>query len=186
MYPERPSRASWEKVILPNRKTHRAPAQEKWSVPVHGAALLRACQRKESVYPELMCRLWRARLVVLACESCGRSSSETLFFLRQVAKAKARHEPPHLCTSTRLAGLFRREHNLGVQQRSGIGVVSAWCPFGCLEPSGKPDLRFLWKVWNWSDNQTVMVSESFSWILLLSTSVTIGQHAMSKRGSVQM
>ena len=77
------------------------------SVDVDGAALVRARRRKERVYPELTGRHGRARLVVLACETGGRWSSETQCFLRQAAKAKTRYEPPPLRNSARLAWLLR-------------------------------------------------------------------------------
>ena len=51
----------------------------------------------------------RCRLVVMANEVGGRWSPEALAFLRQLAKAKARHEPP----------LMQR-------QVCGVGVVLVW------------------------------------------------------------
>ena len=51
---------------------------------------------KERTYPELTGRNARARLVVLAGEIGGRWSSETNTFVRLLAQAKAREEPPIL------------------------------------------------------------------------------------------
>ena len=51
-----------------------------------------ARRRKEQTYPELR----RTRLVVLACEVGRRWSEEAQDFVRSLARAKARCEPPHL------------------------------------------------------------------------------------------
>ena len=93
----------WTTMVAPLKRDTPQPD----SVDVDGAALVRARRRKERVYPELTGRHGRARLVVLACETGGRWSSETQCFLRQAAKAKTRHEPPPLRTSARLAWLLR-------------------------------------------------------------------------------
>ena len=61
-----------------------------------GAVLALARRRKERTYPELIGRNARARLVVLAGEIGGRWSSETNTFVRLLAQAKAREEPPIL------------------------------------------------------------------------------------------
>ena len=53
-----------------------------------------ARRRKERRYPELVGPRSRARLVVLAGEVAGRWSEETKSFIRHLAKAKARGEPP--------------------------------------------------------------------------------------------
>ena len=58
--------------------------------------LAQARRRKERTYPELVDRRSRARLVVLAGEVGGRWSEETQTFLRILARAKARSEPPIL------------------------------------------------------------------------------------------
>ena len=49
--------------------------------------------RKERTIPELVQAHGRARLVVVACEVCGRWSDEALSFLNSLANAKVRHEP---------------------------------------------------------------------------------------------
>ena len=68
-----------------------------------GVALHAARQRKERTYPELVGPRSRARLVVLAGEVGGRWSAETAMFLRLIAKAKARTEPPVLRLRAELA-----------------------------------------------------------------------------------
>ena len=68
-----------------------------------GAALRQARHRKERVYPELSGAHGRARLVVLASEVGGRWSTDPQAFLRQLAGAKARQEPPTLRASAKLA-----------------------------------------------------------------------------------
>ena len=61
-----------------------------------GVALVSAKRLKERTYPELVGRGARARLVVFAGEVGGRWSGETSKFLRLLAEAKARAEPPIL------------------------------------------------------------------------------------------
>ena len=61
----------------------------------NGAALLDARADKESIYPELA-RSSRARLVVLALETAGRASTETVNFLWQLAQALSRSSPTYL------------------------------------------------------------------------------------------
>ena len=63
---------------------------------IDGTILSQARRRKERTYPELVGRRSRARLVVLAGEVGGRWSEETQTFLRILARAKARSEPPIL------------------------------------------------------------------------------------------
>ena len=58
--------------------------------------LVSAKRLKERTYPELVGRGARARLVVFAGEVGGRWSGETSKFLRLLAEAKARAEPPIL------------------------------------------------------------------------------------------
>ena len=72
-----------------------------------GAALDQARQTKELRYPELSGDQGRARLVVLACETGGRWSEEAHDFLRQLARARARWEPPVIRQAARRAW-FRR------------------------------------------------------------------------------
>ena len=61
---------------------------------VDGVALEAARKRKARTYPELVGVHRRARLVVIALEVGGRWSTETRSVLSQLAKAKARGEPP--------------------------------------------------------------------------------------------
>ena len=61
-----------------------------------GVALRAARRRKERTYPELVRPGQRAKLVVLAGEVAGRWSEETASFLRHLARARARSEPPVL------------------------------------------------------------------------------------------
>ena len=72
-----------------------------------GAALAAARRRKEGTYPELTGRNGRTRLVVLACEVGGRWSEEAQDFVRSLARAKARGEPPHLRVRARQAWRWR-------------------------------------------------------------------------------
>ena len=72
-----------------------------------GAALAAARRRKEQTYPELTGRNGRTRLVVLACEVGGRWSEEAQGFVRSLARAKARGEPPHLRVRARQAWRLR-------------------------------------------------------------------------------
>ena len=74
---------------------------------VDGVILEEATRRKERRYPELSGRHGRTHLVVLAAEVCGRWSPDTVRFLAQLAKAKARHEPRVLRESARQAWLRR-------------------------------------------------------------------------------
>ena len=60
----------------------------------HRVALEVARRRKERTDPELLALWSRCRLVVMANEVGGRWSPEALAFLRQLAKAKSRNEPP--------------------------------------------------------------------------------------------
>ena len=71
-----------------------------------GIVLRRARRRKERTYPELVSRN-RARLAVLAAETGGRCSSETMNFLQQLAHARARSEPAYLRVSATTAWLRR-------------------------------------------------------------------------------
>ena len=59
-----------------------------------GVALDVARRRKERTYQELVAPWSRCRLVVMANEVGRQWSPEALAFLRQLAKAKARNEPP--------------------------------------------------------------------------------------------
>lgn len=61
---------------------------------VDGAALTEARRRKERTYPELVGPRARSRLVVLGVEVGGRWSREAWVFVRLLARAKARGEPP--------------------------------------------------------------------------------------------
>ena len=62
-------------------------------------AALRARRRKEATYPELSGANGRARLVVLGCEVGGPWSDECQSFIRQLSKARVRHEPPGIRAS---------------------------------------------------------------------------------------
>ena len=72
----------------------------------NGAALLDARQDKEATYPELV-HGSRVRLVVLALETAGRASRETVDFLWQLALARARSSPTYLQRAAAY-GWFRR------------------------------------------------------------------------------
>ena len=127
---------------------------------VDGVRLLEARRRKERTFPELAPRS-RCRLVVLANEVGGRWSTEALVFLRLLARAKARSEPPLMrmraqqawklrwlsilaCASARAVAVSL----LGFRSRSGVdgvtphlhevegdlrsGFVSAWSVRLCV------------------------------------------------------
>ena len=72
----------------------------------NGAALQDARDDKEKKYPELT-RSARSRLVVLALETGGRLSTETVDFLLQLARARARMVPSYLRQASTYA-FFRR------------------------------------------------------------------------------
>ena len=99
----------------------------------NGAALRQARRRKERVYPELSGAHGRARLVVLANEVGGRWSLETQAFLRQLARAKSREEPPSPLPSApapKWHGLAM-EHDIGLRECVGLRPVSlgeSCCP----------------------------------------------------------
>ena len=69
---------------------------------VDGVVLLRARQDKERTYPELI-GTGRCMLVVVAIETGGRWSGESVGFIRQLAFAKAREVPKYLRWPTILA-----------------------------------------------------------------------------------
>ena len=100
---------------------------------VDEAALARARRRKEATYPELPGANGCARLVVLGCEVGGRWSDECHSFLRQLSKAKGRHEPSGIRASARHAWLRRWSSILAccasrslalslLEQRGGLGA----------------------------------------------------------------
>ena len=72
-----------------------------------GIALQRARRRKELTYPELLQQNGRVRLVVLALETGGRWSQESIDFFFQLSQAKARSAPVAM-RSTIAWGWFRR------------------------------------------------------------------------------
>ena len=82
---------------------HRNGTARRGAAARDGVALHAARRRKERTYPELVGPHSRARLVVLAGEVGGRWSAETAMFLRLIAKAKARTEPPVLRLTAELA-----------------------------------------------------------------------------------
>ena len=103
-----------------------APEWTELLLPVQGARL-------EATYPELSIANGRARLVVLGCEVGGRWSDECQSFLRQLSKARVRHEPPGIRASARRAWLRRWSSILACcasrslalslfEQRGGLGA----------------------------------------------------------------
>ena len=74
---------------------------------VDGAVVQAARRRNETTCPELSGQFGRPRLVVLGCEVASKWSDECLSFLRQLARAKVRSEPPHLKVRARRAWLSR-------------------------------------------------------------------------------
>ena len=103
---------------------------------VDGAALDTARRRKETTYPELHGRNGRTRLVVLGAEVGGRWSDESAQFVRQLAKAKARGEPPILRSRAQQAWTLRWSSILAcsaakslalslLERRGGLGADGA-------------------------------------------------------------
>ena len=82
--------STWVSLVRADGTARRGAAQH------DGVSLATARRRKERTYPELVGPRSRARLVVLAGEVGGRWSGETSSFLRLLAAAKARPEPPIL------------------------------------------------------------------------------------------
>ena len=74
---------------------------------ISGAALTAARRRKEATYPELHVWNGRTRLVVLGAEVGGRWSDESAGFVRHLANAKARGEPPVLRGRAQQAWMHR-------------------------------------------------------------------------------
>ena len=72
----------------------------------NGARLETALQRKIDKYPEFE-EATRCRLVTIAIEVGGRWDSSAVHFIRQLAVAKARSQPPALRFSTELAFFYR-------------------------------------------------------------------------------
>ena len=87
-----------------------------------GAVLALARRRKERTYPELIGRNATARLVVLAGEIGGRWSSETNTFVRLLAQAKAREEPPILRRRVEQAWRLRWGSHLACASASGSSL----------------------------------------------------------------
>ena len=84
--------------------------------------------------PELSGDQGRARLVVLACETGGRWSEEAHDFLRQLARARARWEPPVIrqgCPSSMVSQVV---HCAGVLRCSGVRAVVAGAPWRAWRP----------------------------------------------------
>ena len=76
-----------------------------------GLAARRARRRKENTYPELLRQNGRVRLVVLALETGGRWSQESIDFITKLAQARARSAPLAMCSSV-AGGWNRRWINL--------------------------------------------------------------------------
>ena len=113
-------------LVSPLRRSGTPHSRCAWE---DGAALRQARRTKERVYPELSGAHGRARLVVLASEVGGRWSLETQAFLRQLARAKSREEPPTFRTSAKLDLVM--EHDIGLRECAGFRPVSlgeSCCP----------------------------------------------------------
>ena len=89
-------------------------------LPLHGGAR----RRKERTYPELVRPGQKAKLVVLAGEVAGRWSEETASFLGQVAKARARSEPPMLQKRVEQAWRLRMGVAVGMCSRTCFRLLS--------------------------------------------------------------
>ena len=87
-----------------------------------GVALRAARRRKERTYPELVRPGQKAKLVVLAGEVAGRWSEETASFLRHLARARARSEPPVLQKRAEQAWRLRWGSLLACEKRVSGGV----------------------------------------------------------------
>ena len=83
-----------------------------------GVALTAARQRKEAMYPELVGRGARARLVVIGVEVGGRWAPETRHFLTQLARVKVCDETP----------LMRRRVEQAWRLRWGVIAVMCGSP----------------------------------------------------------
>ena len=87
-----------------------------------GVAISRAHERKHSRYPELEASQ-SAKLVVLACETGGRWSSEAADFVQQLAAAKARSAPQALQASVRYGWQRRWSSILSVAAQSSLAAT---------------------------------------------------------------
>ena len=90
---------------------------------VDGVVLLRARQDKERTYPELI-GTGRCMLVVVAIETGGRWSDESVGFIRQLAFAKAREVPKYLRWPTILA--WERDGPGCSQRRAASPSLLPW------------------------------------------------------------
>ena len=102
--------------------TQRKPKNNADADAEDGVALRAARGRKERAYPELV-RSQRCRLVVFAVEVGGRWSAESVDFVRQLAKAKARSAPELLRRSAELAWWLRWSGMLAVAAQSAVAAT---------------------------------------------------------------
>ena len=89
-------------------------------VSTPGVALVAAGYLKERTYPELVGPGARARLVVFGMEVGGRWSHEAWVFLRLLARARARSEPPATRSAARRAWQRRWSSILAVAAQRAV------------------------------------------------------------------
>ena len=87
---------------------------------VDGVSLEVARKKKEDTYPELTGENGRCRMVVFAVEVGGRWSSESIQFIRLLAKDRAKQEPERLRVRAALAWQRRWCNILGIAAQRAI------------------------------------------------------------------
>ena len=94
---------------------------------VNGAVLQQARRDKETTYPELV-RSGRCRLVVLAMETGGRLSEETVSIIHQLAIARAREVPSYMSHQVTLAWERRWTRMLATTCAISFAASLWWSP----------------------------------------------------------
>ena len=117
---------------------------------VDGAVCSRAREDKERKYSELL-RADRCRLVVVALETGGRWSEESLQFVESLAGARARDAPHALYHSAALAWRRRWARMIAVSCARAFASSLVAIPTAALQPLGgadgcAPDLADLFEV----------------------------------------
>ena len=108
-------------------------------VDTSSAALTAARRRKEATYPEFHGRNGRTRLVVLGAEVGGRWSDEAAAFVRHLAKANSRVEPPVLRGRAQQAWMLRWSSLLACSAAKALALSllerrGARAQMGCRGP----------------------------------------------------
>ena len=131
---------------------------------VDGAAMQAARRRKETISLEFGGQFGRARLVVLGCEVAGRWSDKCLSFLRQLARAKVRSEPPHVKVRARRAWLSRWSIMLSCSAARAI-ALSLLERRGATDRTVRPRPRC--KCWRMPETQAFVCILTFSKFLIV-------------------